>query len=51
LTSAARSPRLGPVALGYVHRDYVADGSRVEIQADGGRLDAVVAGRSGGDHA
>jgi folate-binding protein YgfZ len=51
VTSAARSPRLGPVALGYVHRDYVADGSRVEIQADGGRLDAVVAGRSGGDHA
>ena len=49
VTSAVRSPRFGPVALGYVHRDYVADGTKVEIQADGGRLEAVVAGRSGGE--
>jgi folate-binding protein YgfZ len=49
VTSAARSPRFGPIALGYVHRDYVDDGTRVGIAADGGSLEAVVAGRSGGE--
>ena len=42
VTSAVRSPRLGPIALGYVHRDYVRDGAAVEIQADGGRIEATV---------
>ena len=32
VTSAAASPRLGcPIALGYVHRDYMEPGSRVTI--------------------
>ena len=33
VTSAARSPELGSIALGYVHRDFVAPGTRVEIEA------------------
>jgi len=41
VTSAARSPRLGPIALGYVHRDFVAEGAKVEIES-GGRVTAVV---------
>jgi folate-binding protein YgfZ len=45
VTSATRSPRLGPIALAYVHRDYVAEGSVLEIQADDGRIEAVVASR------
>jgi len=32
VTSAAGSPRLGAIALGYVHRDVVAPGTRVEIE-------------------
>jgi folate-binding protein YgfZ len=43
ITSAVRSPRFGPVALGYLHRDYVTPDTAVEIQADGGRIEAVVA--------
>ena len=31
LTSAAISPRLGPIALGYVHRDFTAAGTSVEV--------------------
>jgi aminomethyltransferase len=31
LTTAAVSPRLGPLALGYVHRDHAAAGSRVQV--------------------
>jgi folate-binding protein YgfZ len=41
VTSGARSPRLGPIGLGYVHRDFVAPDSRVEIDA-GGRVPATV---------
>lgn len=33
LTSAAISPRLGPIALGYVHRDFTAAGTTVEVDA------------------
>ena len=31
VTSAAQSPRLGPIALAYVHRDFVTPGTRVEV--------------------
>jgi glycine cleavage system aminomethyltransferase T len=42
LTSVARSPRLGAIALGYVHRDFLAPGSRVEADVSGGRVAATV---------
>ena len=45
VTSAARSPRLGPIALGYVHRDFVASGTRVDIERPDGRVAAVVSER------
>jgi tRNA-modifying protein YgfZ len=45
VTSAASSPRLGPIALGYVHRDFVSPGVRVEIDAPSGRIGAVVSDR------
>ena len=31
ITTSAVSPRLGPIALGYVHRSHFADGSQVEV--------------------
>ena len=31
VTSVASTPRSGPIALGYVHRDYVEPGSKVEV--------------------
>ena len=31
VTSAATSPRLGPIALGYVHRDFTAPGTGVQV--------------------
>lgn len=31
LTTAVVSPRLGPIALGYVHRNHFAPGTRVEV--------------------
>ena len=31
VTSAVMSPRLGPIALGYVHRDFVEPGTRVSV--------------------
>lgn len=40
VTSAVRSPRLGAIALGYVHRDFVEPGTRLQL-ADSGR-EAVV---------
>jgi len=42
VTSAASSPQFGSVALGYVHRDFVAPGTRVEVEMPGGRMPAVV---------
>ena len=42
VTSAVTSPRLGPIALGYVHRDFVAPGTAVEIEAGAGRAAAAV---------
>ena len=43
ITSAARSPRLGTIALSYVHRDFVAPGTRVEVGVD--RVPATVSER------
>ena len=42
VTRAARSPQLGPIALGYVHRDFVAPGTRVSVDTPAGRIPAVV---------
>jgi folate-binding protein YgfZ len=42
VTSSAVSPRLGPIALGYVHRDFVEPGTTVDVEAGGGRAAAVV---------
>jgi folate-binding protein YgfZ len=42
VTSAAESPRLGPVALGYVHRDFAAPGTMVEVETGTGRVLARV---------
>lgn len=42
VTSAVSSPRLGPIAMGYVHRDFVTPGTRVELAVPGGRTPAVV---------
>lgn len=41
ITSAAASPRLGSIALAYVHRDFVAPGTRVDI-GEAPRAQAVV---------
>jgi folate-binding protein YgfZ len=45
ITSAAESPRLGAIALGYVHRDFTEPGSRLEVEIDGGRRPATVTAR------
>ena len=45
ITSAARSPRLGAIAMGYVHRDFVNDGTRVDVEMPSGRAPAVVTER------
>ena len=42
VTSAASSPRCGPIALAYVHRDFVAPGTRVDVSTSDGRIPAVV---------
>ena len=44
VTSAAESPRVGAIALGYVHRDFVAPGTRVDVQI-GRRASATVTER------
>jgi tRNA-modifying protein YgfZ len=42
VTSAAESPRSGAVALGYVHRDFVAPGTAFGVETPSGRAPAVV---------
>ena len=42
VTSAAESPRLGTIALGYVHRDFVAPGTPLEVETPSGRAAAIV---------
>jgi folate-binding protein YgfZ len=44
VTSAAHSPRFGPIALGYVHRDFIEPGTVVDV--DAARSRAVVTPRS-----
>jgi folate-binding protein YgfZ len=45
VTSAADSPRLGAIALGYVHRDFTAPGSALEIESATGRVPVTVTER------
>lgn len=45
VTSAARSPRLGPIAMGYVHRDFASPGTRVAVETPDGTVGAVVSDR------
>ena len=42
ITSAAISPAMGPLALAYVHRDFLAAGTALAVQSSGERLPAVV---------
>ena len=42
VTSAAESPRSGTIALGYVHRDFLAPGTELEVEIASGRASAVV---------
>jgi folate-binding protein YgfZ len=42
VTSAATSPQFGPVALAYVHRDFVAPGTAIEVDTPAGRRAARV---------
>lgn len=45
VTSAARSPRHGAIALGYLHRDFVTAGTSVAVETDGARATATVTER------
>ena len=45
VTSAAVSPRLGTIALAYVHRDFLAPGTALEAGTESGRLPAIVTER------
>jgi tRNA-modifying protein YgfZ len=45
VTSAAESPRLGSIAMGYLHRDFLAAGTKVEAATEGGRVPATVTER------
>jgi folate-binding protein YgfZ len=42
VTSAAASPRLGPIAMAYVHRDFLTPGTAIEVTTDTGRVPATV---------
>jgi folate-binding protein YgfZ len=46
VTSAAQSPRLGAIALGYIHRDFLAPGTAVEVDTGAARSRAEVTPRS-----
>jgi tRNA-modifying protein YgfZ len=45
ITSAAESPRLGPIGLAYVHRDFVTPGTQVLVDINGDRVPARVTER------
>jgi folate-binding protein YgfZ len=45
VTSAAQSSRHGAIALGYLHRDFVAAGTAVEVEIGGARAQATVTER------
>jgi folate-binding protein YgfZ len=44
ITSAADSPRSGPIALGYAHRDFLTPGTELEVETPSGRASALVTG-------
>jgi len=45
VTSSAESPAVGAIALGYLHRDFFAAGTAVEIESAAGRVSATVSER------
>jgi folate-binding protein YgfZ len=45
VTSAAASPRAGTIAMGYVHRDFLAPGTTIEVRSDASRTPATVTER------
>jgi folate-binding protein YgfZ len=45
VTSVAQSPRAGTIALGYVHRDFTAPGTAIQVAAGAGRRSATVTER------
>jgi len=45
VTSAAVSPRLGTIAMGYVHRDFLTPGTTLDLATDSGRVPATVTER------
>ena len=45
VTSAASSPRLGPIAMAYVHRDFLTPGTTIEVTTETGRAPATVTER------
>jgi tRNA-modifying protein YgfZ len=44
ITSSVISPRFGPIALGYVHRDFVDPATSVSVQTKGGERGGIVTG-------
>ena len=46
VTSAADSPRSGTIALAYVHRDFLAPGTELDVEVSPARARAVVGGAS-----
>ena len=46
ITSAGVAPSQGPIALGYLHRDFIAAGTVVEVETPSGRTAATVTDRS-----
>ena len=45
VTSAAESPRLGTIAMGYAHRDFLNPGTAIDVATDAGRAPAIVTER------
>jgi folate-binding protein YgfZ len=45
VTSAAESPRAGALAMGYVHRDFLAAGTALHAETSAGRVPATVTER------
>jgi len=45
ITSAAVSPELGSIALGYLHRDFTSPGTDVTVAVSGGTQAATVTAR------
>jgi len=45
VTSAASSPRLGTIAMAYVHRDFLVPGTKLEAASESGRVPVIVTER------